>query len=279
MDAGSLAEHWPLIAGVIAAGFAAGFAGGLFGIGGGIVTVPALYAVFTSFNVSENESLKTAIGTSLAVIIVTSLRSLMTHHRAGHADLRILRAWAPWIALGAAAGGMVARWIPAEALTVVFAGGALYVGWRRLFGRSAAKDRSGEDLTNKRIHIPIGFGTGLFSSLMGIGGGALGVMVMTWSGRSMHQAVGTASGFGVAVALPGAAGFILSGLGHDGLPPFSLGFVNLAAFAAMAAMSAIAAPLGARLAHRTEAGFLSKLFGAYVLAAALALTWDMFKQG
>jgi uncharacterized membrane protein YfcA len=270
-----IAEHGLLIAGVLAAGLLSGFAGGLFGIGGGIVTVPALYAVWQTYGIAEGPSLKSAIGTSLAVIIVTSLASLATHRRTGQVDQRILKAWAPWIALGAVAGGLVSRFVSGEALAVVFAGGALYVGWRRLFGkRGQAEDRP--DLTGKRIHIPIGFGTGLFSALMGLGGGAVGVMVMTWSGRSIHQAVATASGFGVAVAAPGAAGFILSGLGHNDLPPFSLGYVNLAAFAAMAAMSALAAPAGARLAHRLAGDLLSKLFGVYILAAALALLLDMF---
>lgn len=272
-----LAEHGALLLAVLAAGFASGFAAGLFGIGGGIVTVPALYAVFRSFGVADSPSLKTAIGTSLAVIIVTSLRSLAEHRRAGQVDMRILAAWAPWIALGAASGGVLARWIPAGALGVVFAAGALWFGGRRLFGpRGRGAGGEQRDLTAKRIHIPLSLGAGLFASLLGLGGGAIGVMVMTWAGRSIHQAVATASGFGVAVAVPGAAAFLISGLGYEGLPPFSVGFVNLAAFAAMAAASAVAAPLGARLAHRTEGGLLSKLFGAYVLLAAGALIVDMF---
>lgn len=269
-----LALHGWLFAAVLAAGFAAGYAGGLFGIGGGIVTVPALYAVFQSFGIGDDASFKTAIGTSLAVIIVTSIRSLTTHHRAGHVDTRILLAWAPWIALGSALGGLVSRWAPVEALTVIFAGGAGWIGWRRLAGTRAA-GHAGRDLTDQRIHIPIGVGTGLFSSLMGLGGGAVGVMVMTWAGRTIHQAVATAAGFGVAVAVPGTLGFIYAGLGHSDLPPFSLGFVNGPAFAAMALMSAFAAPLGARLAHRMKGGLLSKLFGVYVLAAAVALLVDM----
>ena len=110
---------------------------------------------------------------------------------------------------------------------------------------------------------------------MGLGGGAVGVMVMTWAGRSIHQAVATAAGFGVAVAVPGTIGFIIAGYGHSDLPPFSLGFVNMAAFAAMAVTSAIAAPFGARLAHRMKGDLLSKLFGAYILLAAAGLLWDV----
>jgi len=268
-------DHSLLIVGVVIAGFAAGFAGGLFGIGGGIVTVPALYAVFQSLGVADGPSLKTAIGTSLGVIIVTSIRSLMAHHDAGQVDFSILKAWAPWIALGAAVGGFLAKWAPVELLTAVFAGGAFYIAWRRSFSTSKRYVKT-RDLNAKRFKIPIGVGTGVFSALMGIGGGALGVMVMTMSGRTMHQAIGTSAGFGVAVAVPGVAGFVLSGWAVDGLPALSVGYVNAPAFIVMALMAGIAAPIGARLAHRVDAEFLSKLFGAYVLLAAISLIADVF---
>lgn len=267
--------HWGLVAAMLAAGFASGFAGGLFGIGGGIITTPALYGAFKLLGYADGPSLKTAIGTSLAIIIITSIRSLMTHRSAGHVDGSVLRAWAPWIAGGAGAGGALAHWAPTELLTIIFAGGAFYVAQRRLFG----KRRGGAppvNLNRKRMKVPIGFGAGFFSSLMGIGGGAVGVMVMTLAGRSMHQAIATSSGFGVAVAVPGVLGFVLTGLAAQGLPPLSLGYVNLPSFAAMALMAGVAAPLGARSAHRLNADLLSKAFGLYVLFAAGALAFDVF---
>lgn len=270
-----LQDHSLLIAGVLIAGLAAGFAGGLFGIGGGIVTVPALYAVFQTLGVDDGPSLKTAIGTSLGVIIITSLRALSAHHKAGQVDAEMLKNWAPWIAGGAAIGGFVAKWTPVELLTAIFAAGAFYIAWRRLFSKTKGH-ASAPNLSSKRMKIPLGFGTGLFSALMGFGGGAIGVLVMTMAGRSMHQAIGTSAGFGVAVAAPGLAGFVLSGLGADGLPPLSLGYLNGPAFVAMALMAAISAPIGARLAHRVDAGLLSKLFGLYVLAAAVGLVSDVF---
>lgn len=270
-----IAEHWLLFAALLMAGFASGFAGGLFGVGGGIITTPALYAIFQLLGYEEGPSLKTAIGTSLAVIIVTSLRSLSTHRRAGHVDGEMLRHWAPWIAIGAGAGGLLAHWAPAELLTIIFVGGAGYVAYRRLFDQNRGHSKT-VNLNRKRMKIPIGFGTGFFSSLMGLGGGAMGVMVMTLAGRTMHQAIATSAGFGVAVAAPGVIGFILSGLAADALPPASLGYVNLPAFAVMAVMAGIAAPLGAKAAHHIEAGLLSKGFGLYVLFAAGALAFDVF---
>lgn len=270
-----LAGHWPLIVALLAVGFASGFAGGLFGVGGGIITTPALYAVFQTLGYSDEASLKTAIGTSLGLIVVISARSLATHHRAGHVDGEMLRAWAPWIALGAAGGGALARWAPAEILTVIFAAGAFYVAWKRLFSREKAL-AAPVNLVRKRMKIPLGLGTGLFSSLMGIGGGALGVMVMTLAGRPMHQAIATSAGFGVAVAAPGVIGFAVSGWGAPGLPPLGAGYVNIAAFVGMAVTAGIAAPIGARAAHRLDAALLSKIFGAYALSAAGALAFDIF---
>lgn len=263
-----------LIGGMLVAGLVSGFAGGLFGIGGGIVTVPALYAVFVALGVDDGLSLKTAVGTSLGVIIVTSLRSLATHHRAGHVDFDILIGWGPWIALGSAAGGAVAHWVPSQLLALVFVGGAVFIAFRRI--RGGRKTAPHRDLHQHHVKIPIGVGTGVFSSLMGLGGGALGVMVMTASGRAIHQAVATSAGFGVAVAVPGAAGFIWSGHLATGLPAGSLGYFNIPAFILMAITAAIAAPLGARLAHRTKGELLSKLFGLYVLLAAGALAIDIF---
>lgn len=260
---------------LLAAGFFSGFAGGLFGIGGGVITTPVLYLIFQWLGYADGPSLKTAIGTSLAVIIVTSIRSLATHHRAGHVDGAMLRAWGPWIAVGAGAGGALAHWAPAELLTIIFAGGALYVAQRRLFGKSKGH-AAPVNLMRKRMKIPLGLGTGFFSSLMGIGGGAMGVMVMTMAGRTMHQAIATSAGFGAAVAIPGVIGFIASGLQASALPVGSVGFVNAPAFIVMALMAAIAAPLGAGAAHKLNADLLSKGFGLYVLFAAGALAADIF---
>lgn len=271
---GFLGAHGLLLLAAIGAGLLSGFVAGLFGIGGGIVTVPALYALFRSYGVGEEASLKTAIGTSLAVIIVTSIRSLTTHHAGGHVDMQVLRSWGPWIAIGAAIGGVSASLVSSEVLMMVFAAGALFIAWRRVRGRRAAP--AAGDRLSPVAQIPIGLGAGFFSSLMGLGGGAVGVMAMTWSGRSIHQAVATASGFGVAVAAPGALGFLVSGLGQEGLAPGSIGYINLWAFCAVAVSAALTASIGARLSHRIKDALLSRLFGIFIGGAALAIVADMF---
>jgi len=269
-----------LLALLLAAGAFAGVVAGLFGIGGGVVIVPALYAVFGYLGVDEAVRMHAAIGTSLSTIIVTSLRSLGAHGRRGAVDGAVLRAWGPWIAGGAVAGAAVADAVSAQLLTLVFAGGAAAVAGRNAFlaltsgtaGRRAPGPES--PLPGGAARAALAGGTGFFSSLLGIGGGVIGVAIMTAFGRPIHQAVGTASGFGVAIAAPGTLGFALAGWGAPGLPPASLGYVNLAGFAAIAAMTAVTAPLGARLAHALSHRTLSAVFAVYLALTAALLVRD-----
>lgn len=254
------------------AGTAAGLLGGLFGIGGGVVVVPALYAVLTALDVPEDARIKLAIGTSLATIIVTSLRSLRAHARTGRVDAPLLRAWAPFIAVGAVLGAGLARIAPPEGLTGFFALGIGLIGVQRLLGGGGG--RPGAGLPTVPIQRTLAFGTGTLSSLMGIGGGVFGVLLLTRFGRTTHEAVATAAGFGLAIAVPGALGFLLLGGGEG--PWGTVGAVNLPAFVLVAAGSALTAPLGARLAHAVSAAVLSRGFAAYLLVTAVLLLREAF---
>lgn len=253
--------------GLVAAGLAAGFVGGLFGIGGGIVIVPALYFVFTALGVDEAVRMHVAVGTSLSTIIATSWRSLAAHTKAGAVDFAVLRSWTPWIALGALIGAAVAGVVNTEVLLVVFGGGLLLIAAQMGFANP-----------NWRLFsdLPLGFARamvagvlGLLSAMMGIGGGAIGVTVMTLCGRPIHQAVATASGFGAAIAIPAVIGYAIIGWAREGLPPWSLGFVNLPGFVFLALLTTITAPIGARLAHRLPQLTLKRAF-AVVLAVIAA---------
>lgn len=265
---------------LLGAGLLAGFAGGLFGIGGGVIMVPVLFILFGVYDVADTVRLPLAIGTSLSVIIVTSIRSLSTHRKSGEVDWGLLRNWLPWIALGASGAGFAAAVIPKSLLSLIFAVGAFYIGWTRLRGRSRTEKAKIKPITenpeashwaDKYAGI-LGVSTGFFSSLLGLGGGAAGVLIMGWTGRSMHRAVATASGFGIGVAIPGAIGFIISGISHSAELPFgAIGFVSLPAFFILALMTMITAPLGARLAHKLNAELLSKLFGAYILLISIMM--------
>ncbi|MBN8605717.1 MAG: sulfite exporter TauE/SafE family protein [Caulobacterales bacterium] len=260
------------VAALAGAGLFAGFVGGLFGIGGGAVIVPVLYALFTLLGVDESVRMHVAVGTSLSTIVSTSWRSLATHTKAGAVDFEVLRAWAPWITLGALVGAALAGLANTEALLIVFGGGLLLVALQ--MGFSNPNWRAFAELPRGIARAATAGSIGVLSAMMGIGGGAFGVTMMTLCGRPIHQAVATASGFGAAIALPAALGYIVAGWGREGLPPWSLGFVSLPGFVLLALLTAITAPIGARLAHRLPQQALKRAFA--VLLALVAL--NMLRQ-
>lgn len=261
------AEIVLLLGALAGAGLFAGFIGGLFGIGGGIVIVPVLYLLFGAIGVEEAVRMHCAVGTALSTIIATSWRSLAAHAKAGAVDFEVLRAWTPWIVLGAIVGAAVAGMIDNTALMIVFGGGLLLVSLQ--MGFAAPHWRVASALPGGMGRAGIAGTIGTLSAMMGIGGGAFGVTVMTLCGRPVHQAVATASGFGAAIAVPGTLGYVLTGWGREGLPAFSAGYVNLPGFLMLAALTALSAPIGARLAHRLPQRALKRAFA--VLLAMIAL--------
>ncbi len=264
---------WFVLA-LIGAGLLAGFVGGLFGIGGGVVVVPALYLVFTALGIDEDVRMHVAVGTSLSTIISTSWRSLSTHMKAGAVDVSVLKAWAPWISFGAVLGAVVAGLVNTETLLVVFGAGLLLIAAQ--MGLGSPNWRLAPALPSGVPRALTAGGIGLFSSLMGIGGGAFGVTVMTLCGRAIHQAVATASGFGAAIALPAALGYVIAGWGREGLPPWSIGFVSLPGFVVLAALTAITAPIGARLAHQLPQLSLKRAFAIVLGLVALNMLREAF---
>ena len=262
------------VAALAAAGLFAGFVGGVFGIGGGVVVVPALFYVFTALGVDESVRMHIAVGTSLATIISTSWRSLAAHTKAGAVDFAVLKAWGPWITLGAVAGAVLAGVADTEVLLIVFGAGLLSIAAQ--MGLSSPNWRVFSDLPGGIARAGIAGALGLLSAMMGIGGGAIGVTVMTLCGRPIHQAVATASGFGAAIALPAALGYILMGWGRDGLPPWSAGFVNLPGFVLVALLTAITAPLGAPLAHQLPQLALKRAFALFLALTAANMLREAF---
>lgn len=261
-------------AGLIGAGLFAGFVGGLFGIGGGVIIVPALYAVFTALGVDESVRIHVAIGTSLSTIVSTSWRSLAAHTKAGAVDFKVLKSWTPWIVAGALLGSAIAGFASSEMLLIVFGAGLLLIAAQMGLGNPSW--RLAADLPVGVGRALVAGGIGVFSALMGIGGGAFGVTVMTLCGRPIHQAVATASGFGAAIALPAALGYIVSGWAREGLPPWSLGFVSLPGFLILAALTALTAPIGARLAHRLPQALLKRAFAIFLAVVSLNMLREAF---
>lgn len=259
-------EFLPFIAALLAVGASAGLIAGLFGIGGGVIMVPALYYVLTLLGYPD-QAMHAAVGTSLMVIVVTSLRSVSAHARHGAVDFQILRTWTPWIIVGALAGSALADFAPGRALTGLFGAVALLLSAQFFFGRpewTLSKDMPGQPVRGL-----LGGFIGVLSSLMGIGGGVFGVTLMSVCGRTIHQAVATSAGFGVAIGLPAALGFMIAGLDETGRAPFSLGYVNLAAFVILAGAAVFLTPIGAGLAHKLNAARLKQIFAIFLFILSL----------
>jgi len=260
---------------LMAAGVIAGFVAGLFGIGGGFVVVPALLLVFSFFGVDSEVLTHVAIGTSLATIIVTSSRSVHAHNKRGAVDIEIIKDWAPWLLIGVVGGIILAQYMDGRSLKWIFAIGVFLMGLH--FILPVLKNVQISDEMPKGLTLAgLASFLGGFSALLGIGGGTIAILTMTMCGRPIHQAVGTAAGFGVIIALPGAIGFALLGQGVSELPLGSIGYVNLVAAMAITAMSFITAPLGARAAHALNAPALKRVFGVYLVATSGVVLWSSF---
>lgn len=263
MTDGALAELVGLAVALAAAGAVTGFLAGLFGVGGGAITVPVLFEVFGALSVPDEVRMPLAVGTSLAVIVPTSIRSARAHHARGAVDLAVLRAWAPPIVLGVALGALVARGAAPWVFQLAFVAVSGVVASKLLLGREGWRlaDRLPGGLALRGYGALIGF----VSALMGIGGGALSTLVLTLHGRAIHPAVATSAGVGALISIPGALGYAAAGWGRPGLPPDAVGFVSLLGLLLVGLVSTLTAPSGARLAHALPRRRLELLFGGFLL--------------
>jgi uncharacterized membrane protein YfcA len=252
---------------VLAAGVATGILAGLFGIGGGAVIVPVLFEVFRLLGVADEVRMQLCVGTSLAIILPTALRSYRAHHARGLVIPYVLRLWTVPVILGVGVGSVAAAFAPAALFKAAFAAIAGIIAARLLSGRESWA--LGSELPGRTAMTLYGFVVGIASSLMGISGGSLVTMILTLYGKPIHNAVATASGIGVPITIAGTLGYCLAGLPQQALlPPLSIGFVSVIGVVLIAPVSSYVAPLGARLAHALPARWLEIGFGAFLLLAA-----------
>lgn len=253
------------------AGIVAGLTAGLFGVGGGFVVVPALLAVFPFLTDQTDHLMLVAVGTSLATIVVSSARSMFAHARHGAVDFQVLKDWSIWLLVGVAGGLLVASWVDGNELIMVFAVGVLLYSVYFLFPDLFQRFKGRLSMPEGRGRALLASVLGGFSALLGIGGGTVTVLTMVLCNRPVHQAVATASGVGVVIAIPGAIGFMLLGLGAENLPRGSIGYINIPALLAVALFSLVTAPIGARLAHSLDERQLKRAFGIYLILVAAAM--------
>jgi uncharacterized protein len=248
------------------AGVVAGILAGLFGIGGGAIIVPVLDQVMAIIGVDDAVRMHLAIGTSLAIIVPTSIRSYQAHRARGVVDEGYLKSWIVAVPVGAVLAGVVAAYSTSDGLRAIFAAIAIVVGTRMMLTRENWK--LGDRLPGNPVHSIVGVVLGLLSGLMGIGGGVLNNTYMSLFGRPMHQAVGTSAGVGVLIALPGLFAYIVAGWGIAGLPILSTGYVNWIAVALLIPITVYVAPLGVGFAHRLSKRQLEIGFGLFLYIVA-----------
>ncbi len=265
MTFADLIPHLPLLLALVLIGGFAGVIGGLLGVGGGIVLVPAFFYTFGALGFHEGQIMQVCVATSLATIVVTSLRSVSAHHRKGAVDWQVLRDWGPWLVGASALGVVVAARVSSSALQLVFGLLAGLAGLWMAFGRSDW--RLGAAMPGQPVRALLAGAVGFFSALMGIGGGTFGVPLMTLYAMPIHRAVATASGFGVLIAVPAVLGFLL--VPATGAPPYTLGAVNLPAFLLVIGTTLLTTPWGVRLAHAMDPKPLKRAFAVFLTLVAL----------
>ncbi|MCE8511196.1 sulfite exporter TauE/SafE family protein [Ruegeria pomeroyi] len=265
-----------MLALLIVIGALAGVLAGLLGVGGGIVLVPAFFYAFQTLGYGGPQLMQMCLATSLATIIVTSLRSVLSHNKKGAVDWDILRGWGPGIAVGAVLGVMVAASLRSVALQALF--GVLGIVIGAYLGLGRAHWRLGEAMPGGPRRLILSPMVGFLSVLMGIGGGSFGVPLMSLYNTPIHRAVATAAGFGVIIAVPSVLGFLFLQIDPAQRPPLTVGAVNLVAFGVVICMTLITTPWGVKLAHAMDPKPLKRIFAVFLTLVALnmlrkALGW------
>ena len=255
-------------------GAVAGVLAGLLGVGGGIVLVPAFFYAFQTLGYDGPQLMQMCLATSLATIIVTSLRSVASHNRKGAVDWEILRGWWPGIVAGAVLGVLVASSLRSATLQGIFGVLALVIGAYLGLGRQ--EWRLGEAMPKGILRAVLSPLVGFLSVLMGIGGGSFGVPLMSLFNTPIHRAVATAAGFGVIIAVPSVIGFLLLPIDPASRPPLTVGAVNLVAFLVVIAMTLITAPLGVKLAHAMDPKPLKRVFALVLTLVAVNMLRKAF---
>jgi uncharacterized protein len=253
---------------IVIGGVVTGLLAGLFGIGGGAIIVPVLYEVFRVLGVAEEVRMQLCVGTSLAIILPTTVRSYLAHRVKGAVVPDVLRQWALPAVVGVGVGAVIAAFAPGAVFKIAFVIIAGIIAGNLLFGRESWK--LGRELPGRVPMTGFGFLIGLTASLMGVSGGSLSNMVLMLYGKTIHNAVATSAGLGVPITIAGTIGYVLAGLSHQALlPPFSVGFVSLIGVALMAPISSFTATYGARLAHALPRRRLEVAFGLFLMAISV----------
>jgi len=252
-----------------------GFVAGLFGIGGGLITVPFLYYIFGLIDIDQQYIMHLAVGTSFAIIIPTSIVSVLTHHKFNAVDFSIVRSYGIFVIFGVISGTIFAASLKTKSLILFFSIIILILGIYLLFLKE--KDNNLIKKIRLELKIILGFIVGFISAPMGIGGAIMNVPVLKFFGYSINKAIGSAAAMGFLIALFGAIGFLISGQYLDSKIPMSIGFLNIPAFLIFVPITTFMARIGARTVHKIDKNKISKFFGIFLLAVSLKFLLEYFQ--
>lgn len=262
----------PIALGLIFTGCISGVLAGLLGIGGGIVIVPILFLVLQFVGVSASSAMSIATGTSLVIIIATSISSVRAHHQKGNTDLSLLKLWAPFIVFGAIVGAALSSRLGGVFASVVFGLISILVAMNMLIRANAKALYS--QLPHKALQMFYGFITGVISVVMGIGGGALGVPILSAYNFPTHRAVGTSAAFGLIIAVPGVLFTLLLAPKLADAPVGTFGYINIIGVALIMPLSVLMAPLGVYLGSKLNGAMLKRVFALFLCISGIRMLFQ-----
>ena len=249
-----------------------GFVAGLFGIGGGLITVPFLYYIFGLLNIDPQYVMHLAVGTSFAIIIPTSIVSVLTHHKFNAVDFQIVKNYGVYVIMGVIIGTLFAASLKTKSLVLFFSIVILFLGIYLLL----LKERKQNIIMEMKLYskIILGLIVGFISAIMGIGGAIMNVPILKFFGYSINKAIGSAAAIGFLIALFGATGFLFTGSYLKTNLPLSIGFLNIPAFLIFIPITTFMARIGAKTVHRIDKNKISKLFGIFLLVVATKFLFE-----
>ncbi len=252
-----------------------GFVAGLFGIGGGLITVPILYYIFNSLGIDQDYLMHLAVGTSFAIIIPTSIASVMTHHKFNAVDFKIVKSYGLYVILGVIIGTLFAASLKTKSLVLFFTIIIFFLSIYLLMIKEKEKDVIIE--IKLYFKIILGIIVGFISAPMGIGGAIMNVPILKFFGYTINKAIGSAAAIGFLIALFGALGFLFTGSYLNSNLPLSIGFLNVPAFLIFIPITTFMARIGARTVHKIDKKKITKYFGIFLLIIAIKFLLEYFK--
>ena len=260
---------------MILTAFPVGFFAGLFGIGGGLITVPFLFFIFEAIGVTSSYTMHLAVGPSFAIIIPTSFVSVYTHNKHKAVDFSILKSYAIFVIIGVVIGTIFAAFLKTKALILFFSIIVYFLGAYLIY----LKEKT-DDIKTKFSLLPrviLGFISGFISAPMGIGGAVMNVPILKYFGYPINRAIGSAAAIGLVIAFFGAIGFLISGTLIDGYLPLSFGFINIPAFLIFVPITTFMAKIGANTIHKINKNKVTKFFGIFLFLIGSLFLYRYFK--